>query len=238
MSYAELPLDKRVASLHVKVQLIQHVGSDEMIVRAARVSVGKDDEAATEAKQRGLIRYLLKQEHHSPLEHNSMTFLVEAPLFVLQQFARHRIGVSLSVLSGRYTEVDKPDFWFPDPDRPIRKVDGFTPARPKFEVDEDLSKQVGEIMFEASEYAWDYYQLLTYNMDVPAEVARAVLPQSLMTRWYATFNVRSLMHFLGLRLSGEKSYPQYEIEQIAKDMEQHLAELFPITYAAWKETNR
>lgn len=222
----------------MNVQLIQSVGSDEMIVRAARVSVGRDDEAATEAKQRGLIRYLIKSLHGSPFEHNSLTFLIEAPLFVLQQFARHRAGVSLSVLSGRYAEVDRPEFWFPDKSRPVKKVDGFTPARPEFEVDENLSKRVGEVLEEAYEYAYDFYALLVDDRDVPAEVARAVLPQGLMTRWYATFNVRSLMHFLSLRTSSGESYPQYEIEEVAQQMEYCFMDLFPITHRAWDGAGR
>jgi thymidylate synthase (FAD) len=59
---------------------------------------------------------------------------------------------------------------------------------------------------------------------------------------YATCNARSLMSFLSLRTKRDgsvfPSYPQREIEMVAEKMEQHFAELMPITYEAFLAAGR
>ena len=80
-----------VYTSEVQADLIQHMGSDAMIANAARVSTGQLGEY-DDAKDAGLIRYLMRKKHGSPFEHNSMTFLVEAPIFVAREYMRHRVG--------------------------------------------------------------------------------------------------------------------------------------------------
>ena len=62
---------------------------------------GVDEDAAA---SRGLINYLMRARHGSPFEHNSMTFYVQAPIFVFREFMRHRIA-SYNEESGRYREL-------------------------------------------------------------------------------------------------------------------------------------
>ncbi|HEY9886119.1 MAG TPA: FAD-dependent thymidylate synthase, partial [Vampirovibrionales bacterium] len=94
------------------VSLIQHAGNDAMIVNSARVSFGKKIETIEE-KDRKLIRYLLEHNHGTPLEHTSLTYLVKCPLFVARQWHRHRVGISINEISGRYVEV-KDEFYIPN----------------------------------------------------------------------------------------------------------------------------
>jgi thymidylate synthase (FAD) len=69
-----------------------------------------------------------------------------------------------------------------------------------------------------------------------------VLPVGIYTSYYATCNARSLMHFLGLRttspIASFPSFPQREIEMVAEQMEDHLAELMPLTYLAFEDHGR
>lgn len=61
--------------------LVDHMGGDDSIVRAMLVSTqGADALDATATA--GRIGAMMRNKHGSPFEHNSMTFLVRAPIFV------------------------------------------------------------------------------------------------------------------------------------------------------------
>jgi thymidylate synthase (FAD) len=219
----------------VRADLIQHMGSDAMIANAARVSTGQVGEY-DDAKDAGLIRYLMRKKHGSPFEHNSMTFLVEAPIFVAREFMRHRAGFSYNETSGRYSVLE-PKFYVPAEDRPLVNVG--SSANPKFE--EAAEWQIDSTQkFLRTSYAmaWSCYYGMVDN-GIGNEVARMVLPLGIMTSFYVTCNARSLMAFLALRTSDAGvSNPQHEIEMVAKKLEEQFAILFPKTYASFNEFGR
>ena len=104
----------------VTVELVRSSASDSDVLFAARVSTQgeqtlEDAASGTEAtaRDRGLINYLMRDRHGSPFEHNSMTFYVQAPIFVFREFMRHRIA-SYNEESGRYREL-RPVFYVPAP---------------------------------------------------------------------------------------------------------------------------
>jgi thymidylate synthase (FAD) len=225
----------------VGVKLVQHVGSDLSVVRAARVSV--DGAAADETAEAsaGLIRYLMKHRHGTPFEHASMTFLVEAPIFVFREWHRHRVGWSYNETSGRYS-VLKPEFWIPGRERKTVEPQGFKPARPVLDLPTDDQRGVtDEAVSRACKTAWFHYGLMIRN-GIAREVARTVLPVGTYSSMYATCNPRSLMHFLSLRTldlgAADVSYPLAEIEDAARQMEAEFARLFPLTHAAFAEFGR
>lgn len=80
------------------VQLIQSVASDASVVAAARVStrgeqaIMLDEDLPAGGRDDGLIRYLMRSRHGTPFEHTSMTFLVQAPIFVFRELMRHRMA--------------------------------------------------------------------------------------------------------------------------------------------------
>ena len=115
----------------VTVELVRSSASDSDVLFAARVSTlgektlesataAPDDPAAGEpsARDRGLINYLMRDRHGSPFEHNSMTFYVQAPIFVFREFMRHRIA-SYNEESGRYREL-RPVFYVPAEERNLK----------------------------------------------------------------------------------------------------------------------
>ena len=227
----------------VTVELVKSSASDSDVVWAARVSTAgeKSIEAAAEDPERsaGLIRYLMRERHGTPFEHNSMTFLVTAPIFVFREFHRHRAGWSYNEESGRYHDLS-PVFYIPGLDRKLAQqgkpgryefVDG-TPEQHGLVV--DATKRVCTAAYTA------YQRMLAAG--VAREVARIVLPVTTYSSMYATCNARSLMHFLSLRTkrpdSAYPSYPQREIEMVAERMEEHFARLMPITYGAFNACGR
>lgn len=92
------------------VALVNFMGNDLTVVNAARVSYSKESTVMDE-KAAKLIKYLMKNKHGSPFEHAYFTFRVKAPLFVVQQWERHRMA-SYNEESGRYIQM-KSEFYTP-----------------------------------------------------------------------------------------------------------------------------
>lgn len=218
----------------MNVELIDHMGSDTSIVRAARVSTNNDLEATTPQKQRGLIRYLLSNRHTSPFEHVTVTFRVEAPMFVRDQWVRHRT-MSYNIQSLRFSEAT-PHFYYAPKDRPL--VNAGSGAHPDLvhpeEGDKELHSSYMALTEEAYEHAWAMYTDLLYA-GVAEELARAVLPTGLYTSFYVTANLWNWLQFLDKRIESENNKPQWEIEQLALQVKEKLTQLFPVTMEAWAE---
>ncbi|MFD4791241.1 FAD-dependent thymidylate synthase [Streptomyces sp. NPDC058459] len=227
----------------VTVELVKSSASDSDVLFAARVStVGEQSLGELQKdpeRSRGLINYLVRDRHGSPFEHNSMTFLVSAPIFVFREFMRHRVGWSYNEESGRYREL-QPVFYVPDTSRKLVQE-----GRPgKYVFAEGSPAQydaVRHTLSESYEQAYTAYQKLLAE-GVAREVARAALPVGLYSSMYATCNARSLMHFLGLRTQHElarvPSFPQREIEMVGEKMEAEWARLMPLTHAAFNANGR
>ena len=227
------------------VELVRSSASDTDVIFAARVSTqgeqtlaGALDADADAARSAGLINYLMRDRHGSPFEHNSMTFYVQAPIFVFREFMRHRIA-SYNEESGRYREL-RPVFYVPGPERRLVQV-GKAGA---YDFEEGTPEQTALAVAEASRQATEAYAAYQRMLDagIAREVARIVLPLSIYSSMYVTMNARSLMNFLSLRTKREgthfPSFPQREIEMVAEQMEEHFARLMPITHGAFNANGR
>jgi thymidylate synthase (FAD) len=227
----------------VAVELVKASAADNDVVWAARVSTAGEASIAARdedpERNAGLIRYLMRDRHGSPFEHNSFTFLVSAPIFVFREFMRHRVGWSYNESSGRYRELE-PVFYVPGPQR--RLVQEGRPGQYVFVPGtEEQHRTVVAETTEACRVAYAAYRRML-DAGVAREVARGVLPVSTYSSMYATCNARSLMHFLALRTKREgarfPSFPQREIEMVAEGMEAHFARLMPLTAAAFDANGR
>ncbi|MEU8948753.1 FAD-dependent thymidylate synthase [Streptomyces sp. NPDC048489] len=223
------------------VNLIKHVAEDTDVTFAARVSTIGGESRYQEAsdKDAGLINYLMRDKHGSPFEHNSMTFYIEAPIFVVREFFRHRIGFSYNEESGRYKEL-APVFYVPADDRPLRQAG--KPGSYIFTAgDYKQVRTVNGDIRRISEEAYSTYERLL-KLEVAREVARMVLPVNIYSSFYVTCNARSLMAFLALRTKREnarfKSSPQQEIRMLADEMELQFSRLMPLTHAAFERHGR
>ena len=229
----------------VTVQLVRANASDADVLFAARVSTQGEQtlEAAHDvnldtSRSAGLINYLMRDRHGSPFEHNSMTFYVQAPIFVFREFMRHRIA-SYNEESGRYRELN-PVFYVPSTTRNLVQV-GKPGAYDFLPGTAEQAALVDQLTREASAHAYASYQRML-EAGVAREVARIVLPLNIFSSMYVTMNARSLMNFLSLRTKREgthfPSFPQREIEMCAEKMEDQFALLMPLTYAAFNKNGR
>jgi thymidylate synthase (FAD) len=226
----------------VTVELIKQAASDADVIWAARVSTkGENSLADVQAdpeRSKGLINYLMRDRHGTPFEHSSMTFYVQAPIFVFREFMRHRT-FSYNEESGRYRELE-PVFYVPAPERRLVQVG--KPGRYDF-VDgtDEQHKLVIEAIQDSCRRAHAAYREML-DAGVAREVARTVLPVGLYSSMYVTCNARALMNFLSLRTrradSTFPSFPQREIEMVAEKMEAEWAKIMPLTHAAFEANGR
>jgi len=224
------------------VDLVRSSAEDADVLFAARVSTkgeqSLEDVGADASRSAGLINYLMRDRHGSPFEHNSMTFYVQAPIFVFREFMRHRIA-SYNEESGRYREL-RPVFYVPGPERRLVQVG--KPGAYTFEPGTaEQHVMVEREIKDSCTQAYASYQRML-DAGIAREVARAVLPVTIYSSMYVTMNARALMNFLSLRTHREDthfpSFPQREIEMVAERMETFWADLMPMTYAAFNSAGR
>jgi thymidylate synthase (FAD) len=230
---------------HVSVKLVQHMGGDEAVVASAKVSTqGAESWAFWDEdpeKFKGLINFLMRNRHGTPFEHNSFTFVVEAPIFVYREWHRHRIAWSYNEESGRYKELNGV-FYLPSNERKILAVPGTKAGEYVLELgDEKLHQWLRDDMMEDCVLLYAKY-LERLGRGIHKEVARMTLPVNLFSSMYATANARALMAFLSLRTNREDalkpSKPMREIEMCAEMLEVELSDIMPITMAAFEANGR
>ena len=71
------------------VGLLDHMGDETTIVNAARISFQNVKEVFDERDEK-LLKYLIQNQHTTPLEHVTFSFSVHCPLYVRSQWMRHR----------------------------------------------------------------------------------------------------------------------------------------------------
>ena len=209
------------------IRLIDSVGTDQTVVKSARVSYG--NETKGEEADKKLLKYLLDNKHETPFEHLVFTFHIKCPIFVARQWFRHRIG-SFNEISGRYVKLDT-EFWIPtewrsnNQDNKQSSSDaGFTPVQAeklyrKYHSALDLSAMIYEELLESG---------------VAREQARGVLPLATYTEFYWTVNARSLFNFLRLRMD---TAAQHEIQVYAKAILDLVKPIAPWTFEGFTDTN-
>jgi thymidylate synthase (FAD) len=215
---------------HGFVRLDDAMADDLSVVNGARVSFARH-KAEMDDSDAGLIRFLMRERHGTPFEHNSFRFHIRAPIFVAREWFRHRVG-SFNEFSMRYAKATD-DFYVPEPED-VRSQVG-KPGAYSFEpVADDVAEATREELRGVYESAFGAYERLV-ELGVARELARAVLPVGAYTEFYWTVNARALMNFLSLRNS---ETAQREIRRYAEACEQFLADKMPVTYAAFVANNR
>ena len=221
------------------VELTDKMGCDHSVTKAARVSTLGDTTEYSEQSEAGLINYLVKHRHGSPFEHTSMTFRIEAPIFVFREFMRHRIGFSYNEASARYSAIP-PKFYVYSAERPL--VQKGKSAHPKLVAGTNEQQAIVQACTERAYDAALYQYEWMLVAGIANEVARAVLPVGIYSTMYVTCNARSLMAFLSLRIDDPRNTfatkPQWEIEQVALKMDTIFADLYPLTYIAFNGNGR
>ena len=89
---------------HGFVRLDSAMADDLSVINSARVSFAVRREEMDD-KDKGLIRFLMRDRHGTPFEHNSFRFHIRTPIFVAREWFRHRIG-SFNEESARYHKLN------------------------------------------------------------------------------------------------------------------------------------
>jgi thymidylate synthase (FAD) len=215
---------------HGFVRLDDAMASDLSVVNSARVSFGRRKEEMDESDE-GLVRFLMRDRHGTPFEHNAFRFHIRAPIFVGREWMRHRIG-SFNEFSMRYAKATD-DFYVPEEDD-VRSQVG-KPGAYSFEpVEPELAEQTREELQAVYDQAFETYERLV-EAGVARELARSVMPVGAYTEFYWTVNARALMNFVSLRAA---ETAQREIRRYAEAVETFLAEKMPVTHAAFVANER
>lgn len=216
---------------HGFVRLVDFMGSDLSVVRAARVSYDAAWRAGKDAdKDERLIRRLWRDGHTSPFEAVTLTFEVKAPLFVLRQWHRHRTW-SYNELSARYRELPE-EYHVPMlDDVGVQSKDNKQGRSLGAPVDaRNRHRELEEYILHCDRSFELYRQLL--GSDWPRELARCVLPVSTYSHMFATTNLLNLFRFLTLRTH---DHAQKEIREYAEALRSLAADVAPTCLSAWSD---
>jgi thymidylate synthase (FAD) len=218
------------------VRLIDYMGGDDAIVQAARVSYGKGTKKTSE--DRGLIRYLLRHRHTTPLEMCEIKLHIKLPIFVARQWIRHRTA-SVNEYSGRYSILDK-DFYTPseisDQSKNNKQGRGTNIVGPAYKEYQDTIKNFSIEAYNKYSFLMNFDEIGNIidsdKSGIARELARMVLPTNYYTQWYWKIDLHNLLHFLSLR---DDSHAQYEIRVYAEKIAEIVKLWVPHTYEAFED---
>jgi thymidylate synthase (FAD) len=215
---------------HGFVRLDQAMADDLSVVNGARVSFARH-KTEMDDSDAGLIRFLMRDRHGTPFEHNAFRFHIRAPIFVAREWFRHRVG-SFNEFSMRYARATD-DFYIPAAED-VRTQVGKPGAYSFDPVSDEIAETTREELKQIYEAAYAAYERLV-ELGVARELARAALPVGAYTEFYWTVNARALMNFLSLR---NAETAQREIRRYAEACERFFAEEMPVTYEAFVASGR
>lgn len=212
------------------VRLVDYMPSDDdtadgAIVQAARVSYGSGTK--TVRKDRGLIRYLIRNSHTTPLEMVEFKFHMKMPIFVARQFVRHRTA-SINEYSGRYS-IMSGDMYIPEKDRLTKQSK--TNNQGSSDENVDFPTDVQSLIKNANNLTRATYNDLLEN-ELTRELARGVLPVNQYTEWYWKIDLHNLFHFLNLRMD---SHSQYEARVYANAIAELVKPIVPLAWEAFED---
>jgi thymidylate synthase (FAD) len=209
----------------MKVTLIDKMGSDLSVVNAARVSFGKKHERLTEGDKK-LIKYLASHGHWTTFGHCSLSFRIEAPIFVARQLVKHTVGLCWNEISRRYVDYE-PDFWTPEHWR-ARAEDKKQGSSDEYIDWLGREERTGSAVIKACEHA-----IKTYNKMIEAgvcpEQARMVLPQNTLTEWIWSGSLYAFARVCNLRCQPDA---QLETQEICWEIDKLSNVKFPVSWEA------
>ena len=195
----------------------------QLIAFCARVS-NPNNQTNTDTSEK-LIRYLIKNQHWSPLEMVSVCLEIETTRDIARQMLRHR-SFSFQEFSQRYADPTKDlefvlrDARFQDPKNRQNSIELDGTLGQALISDEWKHKQKVLIALAKDTYGWAVKQ------GIAKEQARAVLPEgNTVSRLYMNGTLRSWIHYIQLRSANGT---QKEHIEIAKSCAEVIAKVFPM----------
>jgi len=195
--------------------------ADSAAVQAARVSYGNGTKQVSD--DTGLSRYLLSNDHNTPIEMIEFKFHLAMPLFICQQWLRHRTA-SVNQQSGRYSVmIDK--FYRPEV---VRGQSSTNKQGSSGIVGEEETRFYLDYLNRAEDLYYRYEQSIEDG--VARELARIGLPASIYTELYWKLDLHNLLHFLRLRMD---THAQEEIRVYAGAILRLIEPIVPVLIKAF-----
>lgn len=210
---------------HGYVLYVDHMGTDEDIVEAARLSYGRGTKKVSDTEK--LIKYLYSHDHTSPFEMVELKVQIRMPIFVMRQWVRHRTA-NLNEYSGRYSIM--PELMYcPKPEdikdqHPVNKQASGEP------LTWDRACEAANLIQDSSSLSYSNYERLL-SLGVSREMARIILPLNIYTEIVWKMDLNNLLRFLRLR---DDSHAQPEIQAFAKEIGRLVQQHWPTAYEAYE----
>jgi thymidylate synthase (FAD) len=210
---------------HGFVALVDYMGTDECIERAARVSYGYGTRKTS--LTRGLLRYLRRHLHTTPSEMVELKFHCCMPMFIARQWIRHRTA-NVNEYSGRYSLVPML-FYTPEKEQLQTQSQTNNQGRSGTPVTDAQHADAVRRWNEIRRLSRETYEWMA-GEDMARELARIDLPLSTYTQWYWKVDLHNLLHFLKLRVD---SHAQWEIQEYGRTLAGMLKCVAPLSYEAF-----
>ncbi|TWH35580.1 MULTISPECIES: FAD-dependent thymidylate synthase [unclassified Aminobacter] len=234
----------------MKVEYVDHMGSDLSVVNAARVSFdkvseleyeycggcGQDDpgkrcigcfhdfgQGKLKDDDARLIHYLARHNHWTPFAHTAITLRMQAPVPIRTQCFKHKFGFVENEESRRYIST-----------RPVL----FVPKEFRSKPDGSIKQGSGETHPMSEPWKLLYRDKCQAMIDlyedmiaagVCPEQARFILPQGVEVQWVWTGSLAAYARFYRQRTD---SHAQVEVQQLAGMVGDVLTKLFPVSWVA------
>ena len=190
----------------------------DQIAYAARVS-NPANQNNTETSEK-LVRYLIKNQHWSPLEMVSVCLEIDTTRDIARQILRHR-SFSFQEFSQRYADASQLGFVTREARLQDTKNRQNSIDTNDFALAEEWRQRQNQVMDEIL----DTYQWALDN-GIAKEQARAVLPEGMTkSRMYMNGTLRSWVHYIQLRSANDT---QKEHREIALACAAAIEPIFPM----------
>jgi thymidylate synthase (FAD) len=213
----------KVKLIGVTAPYAGHNSAEDMIVYMARVS-NPSNQDMTRGDEK-LIRYLIKNQHWSPMEMINVVMEISTTRDIARQILRHR-SFSFQEFSQRYADPTK-DLGFDLRDARLQDTKN---RQNSIETEDSklksewLVKQMNVISEAKYAYEW------AIENGIAKEQARAVLPEgNTQSRMYMNGSLRSWIHYCQLRMANGT---QKEHMEVATECWNIIKEKFPNVVAA------
>lgn len=214
----------------IEVTYIDHMGSDDRVADAARVSMHKEASQFGPRQNSRLISYLAEHGHFTPFTHPQITVRVSAPIFVSRQCHKSVVGFSVNEVSRRYID-EPPQFFSPDRwrGRAANVKQGSSAVEVLYvELEPGIAVPPALVVEDCYRTCRETYDALIKGGVAP-EQARMVLPQAMLTDWFWTGSLAAYARFCALRLAPDA---QAETAEVAARCAEIISPLFPVSWAA------
>lgn len=208
------------------IRVVDYMGNESSIVEAARVSYKNGTKTVRE--DAGLINYLIKNHHNSPIEQCSIKFHIKLPIFVMRQLIRQRTA-KINEVSARYSVVED-EFYVPNLED-IRYQGSLNKQGSADPLDEEDARYIQNNMIDASDHCYKVYGEAIAGFSVARETAREVLPVSAYTECYFNLDLHNLLRFISLR--SDRDHAQHEIAEYSDVMSEIVRKWVPIVHESF-----